>query len=273
MRSVRAAQVSRNGLSLRARSHVRGVEIEPARPRRRRCVRIDRDELQVDALAEPQHHVVRAHERVLAARLRRDPEPRLEPGGALREVGAGDDQVVDFTAQRRHRRSVAPPCSAVPPLFSFSSGSRRRRRPHRAERPPPAARIRPFAALRRPDASPAETTACRPVHARACVPSACATRTVVLERPKVEAHGDIACNVALQVAKRLGRNPRELAQQLAAETAGAARRTRPDRRRSKSPGPGFINLRLAAAAKQAIARSVLHERESFGTAVRTPAST
>ncbi len=40
---------------------------------------------------------------------------------------------------------------------------------------------------------------------------------VVLERPKVEAHGDIACNVALQVAKRLGRNPREIAQQLAAD--------------------------------------------------------
>ncbi|MCU0952778.1 MAG: arginine--tRNA ligase, partial [Burkholderiaceae bacterium] len=33
---------------------------------------------------------------------------------------------------------------------------------------------------------------------------------VLLERPKAEAHGDLACNVALQVAKRLKKNPREV---------------------------------------------------------------
>ena len=87
---------------------------------------------------------------------------------------------------------------------------------------------------------------------------------VVLERPKVEAHGDIACNVALQVAKRLGRNPREFAQQLAADLqAQPGARDLIDA--VEIAGPGFINLRITAAAKQAIARSVLHERESFGT--------
>ncbi|HVJ59849.1 MAG TPA: arginine--tRNA ligase, partial [Burkholderiaceae bacterium] len=87
---------------------------------------------------------------------------------------------------------------------------------------------------------------------------------VVLERPKVEAHGDIACSVALQVAKRLGRNPREIAQQLAADLqAQPGARDLIDT--VEIAGPGFINLRITAAAKQAIARSVLHERESFGT--------
>ncbi|MBJ7264987.1 MAG: arginine--tRNA ligase, partial [Burkholderiaceae bacterium] len=36
--------------------------------------------------------------------------------------------------------------------------------------------------------------------------------TILLERPKVAAHGDLACNVAMQLAKPAGRNPRELAE-------------------------------------------------------------
>jgi arginyl-tRNA synthetase len=38
---------------------------------------------------------------------------------------------------------------------------------------------------------------------------------VVLERPKVEAHGDVATNVALQTAKSLKKNPREVATAIA----------------------------------------------------------
>ena len=87
---------------------------------------------------------------------------------------------------------------------------------------------------------------------------------VLLERPKVEAHGDVACNVALQVARRLGRNPREFAPQLAGDL-----QAQPEARALidavEIAGPGFINLRIAPAATQAIARIVLHERESFGT--------
>ena len=36
--------------------------------------------------------------------------------------------------------------------------------------------------------------------------------TLALERPKVAAHGDLACNIAMQLAKPLKKNPRELAQ-------------------------------------------------------------
>ncbi len=36
--------------------------------------------------------------------------------------------------------------------------------------------------------------------------------TILLERPRDPAHGDIACNIAMQIAKPLKKNPRELAQ-------------------------------------------------------------
>ena len=38
--------------------------------------------------------------------------------------------------------------------------------------------------------------------------------TITLERPKVAAHGDVACNVAMQLAKPLRANPRQLARQI-----------------------------------------------------------
>jgi len=87
---------------------------------------------------------------------------------------------------------------------------------------------------------------------------------VLLERPKVEAHGDLACTVALQIAKRLSRNPREVATAIA-----DALRVNPAARglieSVEVAGPGFINLRIAAAAKQAVAHAVLREGRSFGT--------
>ena len=85
--------------------------------------------------------------------------------------------------------------------------------------------------------------------------------TVVLERPRDPAHGDIACNIAMQLAKPLKKNPRELAQAIVAhvlankgdliETAEIA-------------GPGFINLRVAATAKQAVVRAILKEGAGYG---------
>ena len=38
--------------------------------------------------------------------------------------------------------------------------------------------------------------------------------TVLLERPRDPSHGDIACNIAMQIAKPMRKNPRELAQEL-----------------------------------------------------------
>jgi arginyl-tRNA synthetase len=87
---------------------------------------------------------------------------------------------------------------------------------------------------------------------------------IVLERPKAQAHGDLACNVALAIAKPLKRNPREIAQAIADAVAtdpaaqgllGAV----------EVAGPGFINLRLTAAAKQAVVSVVLAEGAAFGT--------
>jgi arginyl-tRNA synthetase len=87
---------------------------------------------------------------------------------------------------------------------------------------------------------------------------------VVLERPKVEAHGDLACNVALQVAKGLKKNPRDVATAIVdalkinPAAAGLIDSV-------EIAGPGFINLRIAAGAKQAVVRQVLRERDCFGT--------
>ncbi len=87
---------------------------------------------------------------------------------------------------------------------------------------------------------------------------------VVLERPKVESHGDLACNVAMQVAKSLKKNPREVGQAIAdalkMNPAGAGLIDAVE-----VAGPGFINLRLAPTAKQEVVRLALRERECFGT--------
>jgi arginyl-tRNA synthetase len=84
----------------------------------------------------------------------------------------------------------------------------------------------------------------------------------VLERPKQAGHGDLACNLALQVAKPLGRNPREVAQALVAAVrasdAGALVES------AEIAGPGFVNLRIAAAAKREVVGRVFEARERFG---------
>ena len=87
--------------------------------------------------------------------------------------------------------------------------------------------------------------------------------TIVLERPRDPSHGDVACNIAMQLAKALKKNPRELAQALvAAVLADPARDGLVES--VDIAGPGFINLRLTAAAKQAVVKTVLAEREAFG---------
>jgi arginyl-tRNA synthetase len=89
------------------------------------------------------------------------------------------------------------------------------------------------------------------------------TPAVVLERPRDPAHGDVACNIAMQLAKPLKMNPRQLAQTivaaLLADPAGKDLIEAAD-----IAGPGFINLRVAAAAKQAVVATILRERETFG---------
>ncbi|MBC7956705.1 MAG: arginine--tRNA ligase, partial [Cytophagales bacterium] len=83
------------------------------------------------------------------------------------------------------------------------------------------------------------------------------------ESPKQAAHGDLACTAAMQLAKPLKKNPRELAQALIdALQKRAAVQQWVDA--MEIAGPGFINLRLKAAAKQAVVREVLGQAEAFG---------
>jgi arginyl-tRNA synthetase len=86
---------------------------------------------------------------------------------------------------------------------------------------------------------------------------------IVLDRPKVAAHGDLACNIAMQLARTLKRNPRELATALAAALAanpGAAISA------AEVAGPGFINLRLKPMAKLRVVQEALARGDAFGHA-------
>ena len=86
---------------------------------------------------------------------------------------------------------------------------------------------------------------------------------IVLERPRDPSHGDVACNLAMQIAKPLKKNPREVAQALV-----AALLANPDSKElvesAEIAGPGFINLRLTAASRQEVVRTILQQRGDYG---------
>ncbi|HOF52690.1 MAG TPA: arginine--tRNA ligase [Rhodoferax sp.] len=83
------------------------------------------------------------------------------------------------------------------------------------------------------------------------------------ESPKVAAHGDLATTAAMQLAKPLKQNPRQLAENLrTAMLAQPAFAAWVDA--VEIAGPGFINIRLKPSAKQQIVREVLGQRERFG---------
>lgn len=87
---------------------------------------------------------------------------------------------------------------------------------------------------------------------------------VVIERPREAAHGDFACSVALQLAKRLKRNPRQLAESLAAALRALPGFAAGYVQDIEVAGAGFINLRLAPRAKQEVVRRVLAEDADYG---------
>ena len=85
----------------------------------------------------------------------------------------------------------------------------------------------------------------------------------VFESPKVAAHGDFAITAAMQLAKALKKNPRELGEQLrAALLALPIYQTWVQD--IEIAGPGFINLRLKPSAKQQVVREVLSAKTRFG---------
>ena len=83
---------------------------------------------------------------------------------------------------------------------------------------------------------------------------------IVLERPRNRDHGDWASNIAMRLAKPFGTNPRELAQQIAdglADVDGIAS--------VEVAGPGFLNIRLDAAAAGALAKVIVDAGPAYGT--------
>jgi arginyl-tRNA synthetase len=82
---------------------------------------------------------------------------------------------------------------------------------------------------------------------------------VTVERPRNPEHGDYATNVALQIAKKVGVNPRDLAGWLAAaltESDGIAA--------ADVAGPGFVNLRIEASAQGVVVEQVLAAGAGYG---------
>ncbi len=84
---------------------------------------------------------------------------------------------------------------------------------------------------------------------------------IALERPRDASHGDAACNIAMQIAKPLRKNPRELAQTI---VAAVEAQNSPLVASVEIAGPGFINIRLAASAKQSVVATVLQKGADFG---------
>jgi arginyl-tRNA synthetase len=83
---------------------------------------------------------------------------------------------------------------------------------------------------------------------------------VVVERPKVKDHGDYATNIALVLAKPAGKNPREVAQLVAARLEQAEGIDSVE-----IAGPGFLNIRLSGDALGQVARQVLASGAAYGT--------
>ncbi|MFJ5381760.1 arginine--tRNA ligase [Cupriavidus sp. CER94] len=98
---------------------------------------------------------------------------------------------------------------------------------------------------------------------RALAPADAALPAVTFERPKQAAHGDLACNIAMQVAKALKTNPRELAQKVV-DAVAADPRASALVAALEIAGPGFINLRLSPAARAEVLRAVLGDGDRYG---------
>jgi arginyl-tRNA synthetase len=83
--------------------------------------------------------------------------------------------------------------------------------------------------------------------------------TVTVERPRNPEHGDYATNLALQLGKKIGANPRELAGWLAEAMANQDGIASAD-----VAGPGFVNLRIEASAQGVIINNVIDAGPNYG---------
>ncbi|BBX42508.1 arginine--tRNA ligase [Mycobacterium simiae] len=83
--------------------------------------------------------------------------------------------------------------------------------------------------------------------------------TVTVERPRNPDHGDYASNLAMQLGKKVGANPRELAGWLAGALVAADGIAS-----AQVAGPGFINLRLETSAQAKVVNDVIDAGDRFG---------
>ncbi|MDG4823290.1 arginine--tRNA ligase [Asanoa sp. WMMD1127] len=83
--------------------------------------------------------------------------------------------------------------------------------------------------------------------------------STAVERPRNPEHGDYASTLALQLAKKIGVAPRELAAELADELSRFT-----GIKSVEIAGPGFLNIRLDAAAAGQLARVVVEAGEAYG---------
>ncbi|WP_299587411.1 arginine--tRNA ligase [uncultured Tateyamaria sp.] len=91
------------------------------------------------------------------------------------------------------------------------------------------------------------------------LPADLSTANVTVEPPRDAAHGDMATNAAMVLAKPARMKPRDIAETLAARLAADPRITSAD-----VAGPGFLNLRLAPSVWQGVVKAVLTSGPSFG---------
>ena len=91
------------------------------------------------------------------------------------------------------------------------------------------------------------------------LPDGLETRAITVEPPRDAAHGDMATNAAMVLAKPAQMKPRDIAEALAAKLAQDARIDS-----AEVAGPGFLNLRLAAAVWQGVVADVVQAGDAFG---------
>jgi arginyl-tRNA synthetase len=83
---------------------------------------------------------------------------------------------------------------------------------------------------------------------------------ITLERTRDKSHGDLASNIALTLAKRAGKPPRELAEMLVAALPASEHVGKVE-----IAGPGFINFHLSDTSSRAVIAEILERRESYGS--------
>jgi arginyl-tRNA synthetase len=79
------------------------------------------------------------------------------------------------------------------------------------------------------------------------------------ETPRDPAHGDFATNAAMVLAKKAGRKPREIAEDLKSRLEAV-----PEIASAEVAGPGFLNIRLEIAFWQRLVASILREGAGYG---------